>query len=635
LKTRRLAFAALAALAALPAAAALFSLLALPSAARAEGFALDRYEPNAAGEWFLSVPHPWYSRTRWFAGGLTLDYSHNPLLGGFYDNGFHKTTAIVEDQLVGHIDLAASFLDRVQVSLSLPVVLVEHGQTSFGVSPLQSGAVGDPRVGVMVRLWGQTDRALSLHLGGYLFIPVGSEDKHAGDATVRGLPQAIVAGLIRHHLRYSGVVGVYIRQQAQLGFGPAATAASEMQLAGAVAWTDREQRWQVGPEANFATDIAGPRVGKKYGTSLELLLGAQLHVAKLILVGVGVGSGVVSMIGTPDARVLLRVAYAPIRKPPKPRDSDGDGVADDIDACPNAAGPATMVRGTNGCPDSDRDGVPDAQDECPNAKPGSVPDPAHPGCPRDSDHDGIPDAEDQCPGEPAAGASDASRPGCPRDSDHDGVPDAQDACPNDAPGAHPDLARAGCPQLDSDHDGVPDAEDACPNDPPGAHADPKRAGCPVADADNDGVPDAEDACPKDPGVANADAKSNGCPQLSSLQPGDVLRLHSVHFETNKWTLLPESDPILDEVAKLLQDHKEIGEVIIEGHADDRGTAAWNLRLSRHRAQSVVDYLVKKGVRAGRLRAVGFGDTKPLDPERNDEARAKNRRVEVHIPDAKP
>ncbi len=105
----------------------------------------------------------------------------------------------------------------------------------------------------------------------------------------------------------------------------------------------------------------------------------------------------------------------------------------------------------------------------------------------------------------------------------------------------------------------------------------------------------------------------------------------MHFETNKWELLPESFPILDEVAKLINEHKEITEVVIEGHADDRGTHEWNLRLSRHRAQAVVDYLVKKGVRSGRLRYTGFGDTHPLDTERSDEARAKNRRVEVRIP----
>jgi outer membrane protein OmpA-like peptidoglycan-associated protein len=185
---------------------------------------------------------------------------------------------------------------------------------------------------------------------------------------------------------------------------------------------------------------------------------------------------------------------------------------------------------------------------------------------------------------------------------------------------------------DADQDGIPDAEDECPKAAPGAHPDPKRAGCPVADADQDGIPDAEDQCPKDAGIVSQDdPKRNGCPRLMTLNPGDVLRLRSVHFETNKWELLPESFPILDEVAKLINDHKEISEVVIEGHADDRGTHEWNLRLSRHRAKSVLDYLAKKGVRAGRLRYDGFGDTRPLDTERSDEARAKNRRVEVRIP----
>src|SRR4051812_38004305 len=83
---------------------------ALPSRARADGFQLERYEPNSAGSWFLAVPHPWYSSTRYFAAGLTLDYGHNPLLGGLYEGDrFIRTVAVVEHQLVGHLDLAGSF----------------------------------------------------------------------------------------------------------------------------------------------------------------------------------------------------------------------------------------------------------------------------------------------------------------------------------------------------------------------------------------------------------------------------------------------------------------------------------------------------------------------------------------------
>ena len=235
--------------------------------------------------------------------------------------------------------------------------------------------------------------------------------------------------------------------------------------------------------------------------------------------------------------------------------------------------------------------MPDAEDSCPK-EPGTAK-----GCP-DADNDGVPDAQDLCPGAKPGAKADPQKPGCPLDSDNDGIPDAEDLCPNAKVGDKPDPSQKGCP-ADEDHDGVPDAEDSCPGAAPGAHPDPAKPGCPLPDADNDGVPDAEDACPKDVGQERpGDPKSNGCPTLT-IRPGATFQLHSVHFETNKWELLPESFPILDEVAKFLNEQKQLDEVVIEGHADDRGTHEWNLRLSKHRAQSVVEYLVKKGVRRSR------------------------------------
>ena len=90
------------------------------------GFQLNRYEPTAAGEWSFWVDHPWYSSTRYFAAGITLNYAHNPLVFGYstVDNSFRQTYSIINHQLIGNVDLAGSFLDRVMLTLSLPVVLV-------------------------------------------------------------------------------------------------------------------------------------------------------------------------------------------------------------------------------------------------------------------------------------------------------------------------------------------------------------------------------------------------------------------------------------------------------------------------------------------------------------------------------
>ena len=72
--------------------------LLFASNVRAQGFAIERYEPTPAGSWFFGVVHPWYSSTRWLAAGLTLDYAHDALLAGLYDEQgkFHETAAVVE-----------------------------------------------------------------------------------------------------------------------------------------------------------------------------------------------------------------------------------------------------------------------------------------------------------------------------------------------------------------------------------------------------------------------------------------------------------------------------------------------------------------------------------------------------------
>ena len=117
-------------------------------------------------------------------------------------------------------------------------------------------------------------------------------------------------------------------------------------------------------------------------------------------------------------------------------------------------------------PDTDGDGVPDRRDKCPNTPPGRNVDET--GCELDSDGDGVVDGDDQCPNTPAGKEVDSR--GCPpdQDTDGDGVPDRSDDCP-DTPAGVAVNAR-GCP-LDSDGDGVPDYMDKCPDSEAGAKVD--------------------------------------------------------------------------------------------------------------------------------------------------------------------
>lgn len=113
------------------------------------------------------------------------------------------------------------------------------------------------------------------------------------------------------------------------------------------------------------------------------------------------------------------------------KDTDGDGIYDIDDECPETPGLPEF----NGCPDTDGDGIPDPQDACPTV-PGLA---SLNGCP-DADGDGITDAEDACPNE----AGPAANNGCPyEDRDGDGVLDKDDECP-DVPGT---VANNGCPEV--------------------------------------------------------------------------------------------------------------------------------------------------------------------------------------------
>jgi hypothetical protein len=113
-----------------------------------------------------------------------------------------------------------------------------------------------------------------------------------------------------------------------------------------------------------------------------------------------------------------------------PKDSDGDGVYDDVDNCPGTA--AGVKVDSYGCPlDGDRDGVYDSLDKCPNTPAGVKVNTS--GCPLDSDGDGVYDYLDKCPATPKGVTVDRS--GCPLDSDGDGVYDYMDQCPDTPKGA--------------------------------------------------------------------------------------------------------------------------------------------------------------------------------------------------------
>lgn len=104
-------------------------------------------------------------------------------------------------------------------------------------------------------------------------------------------------------------------------------------------------------------------------------------------------------------------------------------------------------------------------------------------------------------------------------------------------------------------------------------------------------------------------------------------LYGINFDTAKATIRPDSEPVLNEVLKLLQANAQWA-MLVAGHTDNVGAAEMNLTLSRQRAESVIAWLAGHGVDRARLVAAGFGDKRPVAPNTSEDGRQKNRRVDL-------
>lgn len=261
------------------------------------------------------------------------------------------------------------------------------------------------------------------------------------------------------------------------------------------------------------------------------------------------------------------------------KDTDGDGIYDKDDACPEVAG----LKQFNGCPDTDADGIEDSKDKCPTV------------------------------------AGSAEFQGCP-DTDGDGVADPDDACPSVA-----GLKQfQGCP--DTDGDGVTDASDKCPT----VAGPASNGGCPVLDADKDGVPDLEDACPTVAGPAS----NKGCPEVTEQVLQELkVQARAVYFNSGKATFKTgdkETQARLDAIKQILLNYPN-AKFSIEGHTDSDGSDKFNQKLSEERATAVMNGLIERGVNVNNLVSKGFGETMPVASNKTAKGKAENRRTEIrHI-----
>ncbi|MEZ4293714.1 MAG: OmpA family protein [Polyangiaceae bacterium] len=571
-----------------------------PAPSTGKGFALQRFTPSFAGDRLFGVSSPYASGDPGFHASLLLDYASNPLLVSRV-KGITDPTGVVTEQLMFHVSATFAILDRVAFNIDIPAAVANNGDdpTFRGItfaSP-HNAAFADLRLGLRARLFGKEDAPFQVGVQGMMWLDTGSQSELTGDGDVHGLPQLVLGGMT-NRVVWSFAAGPHLRPSTT--FNDVDLGSTMEMGAGVALRLGEERRFQVGPEATVGFAFENQ---KRRNTHAEVLLGAKYRITNDIEAGVAAGPGLTPGYGTPDARFIASIALTPDRFAPPPPPPDGD-----------------------------KDGVPDASDKCPTEPQGDKPDPKKAGCPAppDLDKDGVGDNEDACIDVAGVPSSDPAKNGCPGDNDGDGVLDKDDKCPDTPQGDKPDPMLAGCPAPpDADGDGILDKDDACPAIKGIASADKTQNGCP-GDSDKDGIRDDQDACPDVRGFRDQDPKKNGCPKIVRLIGTEIVILQQVQFATGTAKLTGNSDEILSEVASVLEQRAEITKLEVQGHTDNKGNKVGNKQLSQARAEAVLKALVKKGIAADRLSAVGYGQEVPIADNGTEEGRAKNRRVQFKI-----
>jgi outer membrane protein OmpA-like peptidoglycan-associated protein len=398
---------------------------------------------------------------------LSLVYAKDPLI--FKKAGL-KTSDVVANQIATEAEAALGVLPFLDLGVAIPFVL-ETGRSADLSTSLPVANIADLRVTARARILDERGRRVGLSLSIETSVPTGSASGLVSSGFVSVAP--MLAASFRAGAFAAAVnLGYRFRRKnvvANLTFD------DELfyRLGAIVRLT--QPRLDVIAEA-FASTRAGSPWGKEVENPGEFVVAVRMPIRAGLSYTLGGGGTLLPGYGAPTARIFFGLTYASIREaprapeprplPPKEKplppedpngDADEDGVPNARDLCPyesdvvdGLAPPeprdgCRALRSVAKSVDSDGDGLLDMDDDCPNA--------AGPkenrGCPIvDRDGDGVPDAQDKCPLDPDYRDDALARDGCAVvDSDGDGVPDLFDRCPGEPTSRDVPIDEYGCPMV--------------------------------------------------------------------------------------------------------------------------------------------------------------------------------------------
>ncbi|MEM6730380.1 MAG: thrombospondin type 3 repeat-containing protein [Myxococcota bacterium] len=431
------------------AAVVLAFLLALPTKGRTQSIQLQLFEPAVGSNNFFVTHSSELIEPSSLEVALQLMGAQDLLAVGLNER---ESADLVESRGDVHFGLAYRPLSLLEVSARASIGFApsssQEALSAFGLTndDVSSVVVGDLHVEPKIRLLNVDEGVLALALIPTVVVPV-DDSAFGGERGVVFHPKLAVShrhGVfhtalnVGYRLRERGVVGTLVQDDEVVLRGAAAVrlfgADSPFEMVADV--------FAHLPATDAGLDVAGVSSSDLDAVrrSAELALGAKWFEGNWG-VRAGAGFGLTDGYGSPTARVFASVSY---RTTPSDdagvdsravatRDSDGDGIADEADRCPDDPEDVDGVEDADGCPDVDDDG------------------------------DGIENRRDRCPAQPEDFNGQADEDGCPDgDQDLDGITDAADRCPQDLEDVDGFEDEDGCPDLDNDGDGILDAFDKCP-----------------------------------------------------------------------------------------------------------------------------------------------------------------------------
>jgi OOP family OmpA-OmpF porin len=238
---------------------------------------------------------------------LVSDWAWKPIV--LYDPAGGEVKALVRQQLVAHADAALLLWNCVRIDLNLPVALAQSGSDTQirdrSYAAPHGGALGDLRLGVDVRIFGQAHGPITGAVGAQLFFPTGQTQAFSSDGGARFWPRLLVAGE-RGRFVWAASLGLHVRPQNKCGCD--LSPGTEVTGVAAAGWR-LSPRLLVGPElyGSAATSSGGPF--SRAAPPVEALLGAHFAFAPRWTVNGGLAPGLTDGAGTPVLRAVVGVQY--------------------------------------------------------------------------------------------------------------------------------------------------------------------------------------------------------------------------------------------------------------------------------------------------------------------------------------